>query len=72
MNRKIIVGMVFSCLVMSPAMIGSAASFRDAGEVSQKIQYGDPDMQLEMNRAYMEDQIKELEKEKTAGHEPHA
>lgn len=66
MNRKIIVGMVFSCLVMSPAMIGSAASFRDTGEVSQKIQYGDADMQLEMNRAYMEDQLKELEKEKTA------
>lgn len=66
MNRKIIVGMVLACLVMSPAIIGSAASFRDTGEVSQKIQYGDPDMQLEMNRAYMEDQIKELEKEKTA------
>lgn len=66
MNRKIIVGMVLACLVMSPAIIGSAASFRDTGEVSQKIQYGAPDMQLEMNRAYMEDQIKELENEKTA------
>lgn len=44
MNRKIIVGMVLACLVMSPAIIGSAASFRDTGEVSQKIQYGAPDM----------------------------
>lgn len=66
MNRKIIVGMVLACFVMSPAMIGSAASFRDIGEVAQKIQCGDPDMQLEMNRAYLEDQLKKLEKEKNA------
>lgn len=66
MNRKIIVGMMLACLVMSPAIIGNAASFRDTGEVVQKIQYGDPDMQLEMNRAYMEDRLKELKKENTA------
>ena len=52
---------------VNKAVISACATgTHSIGDAMRTIQYGDADMQLEMNRAYMEDRLKELEKEKTA------
>lgn len=60
LKKTVFVALCFFCFIFSP--IVSASSFRDTGEESWKIRYGDAGMQAKMNQAYLENKMQGMEK----------